>query len=392
MDAPVEKVSIDFREKFESDPVMIHSPGRVNLIGEHTDYNDGFVLPAAIDKRLILAMAPNNAGLIRLYASDMAKSNFQVNLNEKLEKSGIHWPDYILGVIDQLQKRGCIIGGFDCLFSGDIPIGAGLSSSAALEGGVLVGLNELFDLDISRIEMAKIGQQAENQFVGVQCGIMDQFSNQLGKDGRVIKLDCRSLDYSYHPFEHEGISILMMDTKVRRELASSEYNIRRNQCEEGVRILRKYNGEIKNLRDVTRDTLEKYKDELSRVVYKRCKYVLEENQRVLDACNYLSLNDIKSFGSLMYESHYGLRDFYEVSCRELDVLVEATENLDSVLGARMMGGGFGGCTINLVYENDMDFVTNRVKEYYQNKLGKNVEYYIAKIGKGATVLDPVGQK
>ena len=376
-----------FRNEFGSEPVLIHSPGRVNLIGEHTDYNDGFVLPAAIDKRILLAIAPNNLGKIRLFSADMEQHRYETALQPDLEKSGLHWPDYILGVTVQLMKRGHKLEGFDLAFGGDIPIGAGLSSSAALEGGVVYGLAELFSLGLDRTEMAKIGQLAENKFVGVQCGIMDQFANLYGKEGSVIKLDCRTLEYEHYPFERDDLSIVLFDTGVRRELASSEYNIRRRQCEEGVLILKEFDPEIKNLRDVTDELLENHKEKLSEVVYNRCRYVLDENQRVLDACEHLLQGDLNRFGKLMYGSHYGLRDLYEVSCRELNVLVDATESLDAVLGARMMGGGFGGCTINLVLEEEIESVAESVKAYHKKELGKTVEYHVAKIGPGVSVLE-----
>ncbi len=376
-----------FRKEFNSDPVLIHSPGRVNLIGEHTDYNDGFVLPAAINKRIILAMAPNSLGKIRMFAADMEEKRYETALQTEFKKSGLHWPDYILGVSEHLQKKGYSIDGFDLVFGGDIPIGAGLSSSAALEGGVVFGLAELFGLELNRTEMAKIGQLAENHFVGVQCGIMDQFANLHGQEGSVIKLDCRSLEFEHYPFDRDDLRILLFDTKVRRELASSEYNIRRRQCEEGVSILKEFDPSIKNLRDVSDDLLENHKEKLSEVVYNRCRYVLDENKRVLDACTYLQQGDFKRFGKLMYGSHYGLRDLYEVSCRELDILVDATESLDAVLGARMMGGGFGGCTINLVLEEEVGSVVESVKAYYKEKLGKTVEHHVAKIAQGVSVLE-----
>lgn len=380
-------ISTRFRDRFDTSPVVVESPARVNLIGEHTDYNNGFVLPAAIDRMIVLALAPNNLNRMRLYAADMDQPEFEVEMTDHFEKSGMGWPDYILGVVDQLQKRGNQVGGFDCLFGGDIPIGAGLSSSAALEGGILTGLSALFDLNLTKMQMAKIGQKAENRFVGVQCGIMDQFANLHGEADSVIRLDCRSLEYSLYPFEQDEIVILLCDTKVRRKLATSEYNVRREQCEEGVRILKEFDPRIRSLRDVKNDILEYFRDQLPEVVYKRCRYVLDENQRVLDACNDLLEGDIKSFGQKMYESHCGLRDLYEVSCRELDVLVEATENIDTVLGSRMMGGGFGGCTINLVFEQEIEFITEQINRHYQSELQKQGEFYVAKIGKGASVLE-----
>lgn len=378
-----------FKDRFKTEPTVILSPGRVNLIGEHTDYNDGFVLPAAIDKKVVLAITPNDLSRIRLVAADMDQAKYETAISETYKRSDLGWPNYILGVVDQLQKQGYKIDGFDCLFGGDIPIGAGLSSSAALEGGILTGLSTLFDLNLTKLQMAKMGQKAENQFVGVQCGIMDQFANLHGESGSVIRLDCRSLEYSLYPFERDDIAILLCDTKVRRELASSEYNVRRKQCEEGVRILMQFDPTIQSLRDVKHDFLELRRNTLSPLVYNRCRFVLDENQRVLDACNNLLDGDIESFGKKMYESHYGLRDLYDVSCRELDVLVEATENIKTVLGSRMMGGGFGGCTINLVSEKEIDAITEQINEHYQTELQKPFEFYVAKIGKGTSVLEMV---
>lgn len=387
MEVNLENISRQFTALFGSDPILIESPARVNLIGEHTDYNDGFVLPAAIDRKIGLAMAHNNVNEIRLFAADMDSGAFTSVYSENIVSSGLGWPDYILGIIDQLQKRNIGTGGFDCLFGGDIPIGAGLSSSAALEGGVLTGLNHLFDLDLTILEMAKIGQAAENEFVGVQCGIMDQFANLYGKDGNVIKLDCRSLEFSYHPFDQHDIEILLFDTGVRRELTTSEYNVRRKQCEQGVDVLRKYDPEIVNLRDVTKSLLETHREKLSNTIYNRCRFVLEENQRVLDASSDLTAGDILSFGQRMYQSHYGLRDLYEVSCPELDHLVETTESMDAVLGARMMGGGFGGCTVNLVQSVDAEQVIERVNKSYEDVFGNNPGCYRAKICRGSTIVD-----
>ena len=370
-----------FRNQFNRAPVLIQAPGRVNLIGEHTDYNNGFVLPAAIDKIIVLALAPNDVNKVRLVAVDMNEST-EVELTEDLEKNKLHWANYILGVVDRLQKSGYNIAGFDCVFGGDIPIGAGLSSSAALEGGVVFGLSKLFDLHISRLEMAKLSQKAENEFVGMQCGIMDQFASIHGKEGHVLKLDCRSLEYDLYPFRRSDIKIILCDTGVHRELTSSEYNIRRQQCEEGVKTLKNHDPGIESLRDVDIPTLNMYMGEFTPVVFQRCKFVLEENARVGAACEALLDNDFESFGQRMYESHFGLRDLYEVSCEELDILVEIAENIDGVFGARMMGGGFGGCTINLVEEHAVEHFLNQVSETYKEKMGDEIEIYQVSINDG----------
>ena len=411
-----EKIQTIFHKQFGGEPLLICSPGRVNLIGEHTDYNNGFVLPAAIDKAIYLAMRPNNTGTIRLRSVDMTPDFAEVPLKTPIPKNNASWANYILGVVDELIKSGypCQlsaddgavrqsesypersspaeqegrIGGFDCVFGGDIPIGAGLSSSAALEGGIAYGLSELFGLKLSRVEMAQVAQRAENNFVGVQCGIMDQFASLHGQRDRVIKLDCRSLEFERYPFAWDDIRILLCDTNVRRELAGSEYNIRRQQCEQGVEIIRKSDRSVETLRDVAMDQLLSHKSQMSEVVYRRCRYVLEENQRLLDACENLLAQDLPAFGEKMYRSHYGLRDDYEVSCRELDVLVEATESLDGVLGARMMGGGFGGCTINLVRWEKLDEITSKVREHYLRETGNKPDFHVAAIGEGTHQMDP----
>lgn len=376
------KIYQAFQKYFGSNPVLVWSPGRVNLIGEHTDYNDGFVLPAATDRVIVLAIAPNDKGIIRLHSVDMEHDYFEVPITGRYEKAEIGWVNYILGVVDELQKAGYVPEGFDCAFGGNIPIGSGLSSSAALECGVIYGLSELFDFELSRQEMARLAQKAENDFVGVQCGIMDQFASLHGKAHNVIKLDCRSLEYQLYPFEWEDTSLLLCDTKVRRELADSEYNVRRQQCEKGAEIIRNTDSSIRNLRDVSFKQLEAHKHQMEEVVYRRCRYVLEENQRLHQACEDLIHGDLKSFGKRIYQSHCGLRDDYEVSCRELDVLVEATEELDSVLGARMMGGGFGGCTINVVKTAELDAVIEQIGSYYEKRAGWRPDCHVAEIGDG----------
>ncbi len=387
MNSLAKKVLDTFKFSFEVEPLLVFSPGRVNLIGEHTDYNNGFVLPAAIDKAIVLAFAKNSTGLIRLQSVDMQPKYYSTKMSDNLSKSGIDWADYIIGVVDEMQKAGHDIQGFDCVFGGDVPIGAGLSSSAALEGGVAYGLTKLFNLNASRLELTKISQLAENNFVGVQCGIMDQFASIHGKEKSVMKLDCLTLEHEYYPFDWDDVCILLCDTKVRRTLAGSEYNVRRQQCEEGVKIIKKSHPHIKSLRDVTFEMLAEHKYKIDEVVYRRCMYVLNENKRVLDACSDLLASNLEDFGAKMYQSHYGLRDNYEVSCDELDYLVEATENLDGVLGSRMMGGGFGGCTINLVKTNEIENIKSAVGEYYKSKTGQLPGFHVVKIGEGTHELE-----
>ena len=376
-----ERIRLEFKNRFQKEYIEIHAPGRVNLIGEHTDYNGGFVMPAAIDKKIVLAMAKNNLDKIRLFSVDMEES-FEVDYAPRQKKSPLHWANYILGVADQLQLNDYKIGGFDCVFGGDIPIGAGLSSSAALEGGVALGLSELFELNLSKMEMTLLSQKAENDFVGVQCGIMDQFASIHGKRGHVIKLDCRSLEYELFPFRNRDIEILLCDTKVRRELATSEYNIRRQQCEQGVKVLQQYDPAIKSLRDVEIALLEIHKNELDLVVYNRSKFVLEENERVREAGDALVNNDFNLFGRKMFESHAGLRDLYEVSSEELDLLVDIAGTIEGVYGSRMMGGGFGGCTISLVHKDAVDYFSSKIKKEYREKTGNSLPVYRAAISDG----------
>jgi len=278
------------------------------------------------------------------------------------------------------------VQGFDCVYGGDIPRGAGLSSSAAVECGLAFGLNELFGLDLDRKQVARVAQQAENDYVGVQCGIMDQFANLFGESHQLIKLDCRSLEYKLYPFDIKGYKIVLLDTNVAHALASSEYNKRREQCEEGVKKLRELELDIKSLRDVSLDQITRFRTLIDETVYRRCRYVVEENQRVEEACRFLEQGDLISFGQKIYESHHGLSCDYEVSSEELDFLVEQTRNNDNVLGARMMGGGFGGCTINLVKEKSLASMTMDIEQAYQQRFRSELKVYICDIVKGTDVI------
>lgn len=385
MEQLIQQVEEEFQSRFGDSYKLIKSPGRVNLIGEHTDYNDGFVLPAAVDKGIYLAMNVNGTSSCRFYALDKEES-FETEIVGDLQRSDQEWPNYLLGVVDQLQKHDYEVGGFDCVFGGNVPIGAGMSSSAALEGGVLFGLAELHGWDIPPVEMAQIAQKAENDFVGVQCGIMDQFASLNGKEGYALKLDCRSLDYKYFPFNRDDIQIVLCDTQVRRELASSEYNVRREQCEEGVKTLQQWDPKIESLRDVELSLLLRHEDDMDPTIFKRCKYVVEENKRVIQACNDLHRGGMDSFGQRMYQSHAGLRHEYEVSCEELDVLVNIARNLEGVFGARMMGGGFGGCTINIVREDHVDSFTKQINDKYQQQMEKEIKVYRTKVSSGTHLI------
>jgi galactokinase len=380
MEQMTQKVVDRFVERFERKPEVFRSPGRVNLIGEHTDYNEGFVLPAAIDKAIYFAVSPLPGDTCRLLAVDLGQE-FECDIN-RLEKSDLGWPNYLLGVIDQLRKGGYRLSGFDCAFGGNIPIGSGLSSSAAIEGGLGFALNEIFQLGITSLDLVKLAQKAENEYVGVQCGIMDQFINIFGKARKVLRIDCRSLQHEYFPFERDDLAIVLCDTQVHRQLARSEYNVRRAQCESGVQRLQTLGHNVLSLRDANADMLLAHRSELDPVVFRRCLYVVEENRRVEAACLDLSRSDFASFGQRMYASHSGLRDQYEVSCRELDLLVDAAATVNGVLGARMMGGGFGGCTINLVEMDNVNDFSAIVQEKYEKTLRQKVKIYISHIEGG----------
>jgi galactokinase len=334
-----------FRREFGEPSVIVRSPGRVNLIGEHTDYNHGFVLPAAVDRGIALALKPRSDRRYVLHSLDLDR-RLEGSLGE-LAPYPERWPNYLLGVIDQLQRAGHSLGGFDLVYGGDLPIGAGMSSSAALECGLAFSLNELFDLGLDRLAMAKLSQAAEHSFVGVKCGIMDQMASLLSQKDHVMMLDCQDLSCRFVPFR-SPVKIFLCDTQVERALAESGYNQRRSQCEAGVALLQKYAPDVRSLRDVSLELLDAHRAEFDPVAYRRCRYVIEENLRVIAACDALTSGDLPAFGRLMNQSHQGLSKAYEVSCPELDVLAEAATTLSGVLGARMMGAGFGGCTINLV--------------------------------------------
>jgi galactokinase len=360
------------------------SPGRVNLIGEHTDYNGGFVLPGAIDKEIVTAIKLNGTDTVRVFAFDLNDS-CEFKLSDKPAKQ---WACYIYGVIAEISKRGLQVGGFDCVFGGDVPLGAGLSSSAALESVFGFAMNDLFKLGLTKFDLAKIGQAAEHNAVGVRCGIMDQFASVFGEEGKLIRLDCRSLEYELVPFNPIGYRVVLLDTKVKHSLASSEYNIRRAECEAGVAVVKAKYPKVELLRDVTMDMLDEFKAELPESTYRRCSYVIEENQRLLDACDALKKGDYQTFGARMYGSHEGLSKKYNVSCEELDFLVEVARR-KGALGARMMGGGFGGCTINLIKDDLYEAFISEVRKVYNEAFGKEPNVYEVHIKQGSHEVQKV---
>ena len=365
-----------------SPELMVSAPGRINLIGEHTDYNDGFVLPAAIDKAIYLVTSKRNDEEIHLYSMDFKESYItDINSLQPIKS----WATYITGVIAQFLKTDLPVKGINLVMYGDIPIGAGLSSSAAVECSVAFALNELFLLSIDKMELVKMAQKAEHEFAGVKCGIMDQFASMMGKQNHVVRLDCRTLEYSYFPFTMKDFSVLLMDTGVKHSLASSEYNTRSLQCEEGIAAIQKKYPEVHKLRDATVDMLNETVLADS-IVYNRCLYIIQEIERVQAACNDLNNNLLEDFGKKMFETHKGLSELYEVSCEELDFLVNSVKNNSVVLGARMMGGGFGGCTINIIKNDALESVIKQVAEEYQKAYNRKLVTYTVKIEDGVSSI------
>jgi galactokinase len=382
---PASAVVATFRQHFGLAPTLVvRAPGRVNIIGEHTDYNQGFVLPAAIDKEILFAVGLNDAGTIRLVAHDLNET-FAVK-PAAVKPVDKQWANYLLGVVDQLQQRGARVPGFDCVFGGTIPLGAGLSSSAAVECGLGFALNELLGLGLDRRELARIGQLTEHSYAGVNSGIMDQFASLFGRAGHVVQLDCRSLDYQYFPFDTQACHVVLCNSGVKHALASTEYNTRRQECEMGVAILQRHHPEVASLRDASLLQLHAHHDELGDLLYRRCLFVVEENQRVESTCRHLLAGELAQVGQLLYASHLGLRDNYEVSCRELDVLVDIARSSPGVYGARMMGGGFGGCTINLVEAGRVAEFVAHISATYQQATGLPLETYETTIVEGVSVL------
>jgi galactokinase len=372
-----------FQKLFDQTPLVFQAPGRINLIGEHTDYNQGFVMPAAINKYVKVAVSKREDQKIALY-SEQYNGYFEIRI-EDIKPIKNHWSNCVSGIVDQLLKRGHSITGFNILIDSDIPIGAGMSSSAALECAAALALSELFQLKLSKLGIATIAQAAENEFAGVECGIMDQFASVFGKKDRGIKLDCKSFNYEYIPLNLEEYQIVLFDTHVKHNLASSEYNNRREECEEGVAIIKKFHPEVSSLRDISLPMLHQYiKDPL---ILRRCEYVIKENSRLIAGCEELENGDLDLFGLRMYQTHIGLKEEYEVSCVELDYLVSLVKFSQAVLGARMMGGGFGGCTINIIQKRAVEEIIREVGNKYYDNFAKELKTYVVDIVDGASVLD-----
>lgn len=375
-----------FKEHFGTTSTIIRSPGRVNIIGEHTDYNNGFVLPAAIDKAAYLAIALRDDDEIHLVADDLSET-FSINIQDLKPIGDVSWPNFMLGAAAQFLKKGIQLKGFNAILKSDVPIGAGLSSSAAIECATVFALNHLLQTNIHKIEMVKMAQLAEHEYAGVRCGIMDQFASMMGKKNHVIKLDCQLLQYHYVPFNLDGIKILLLNTNVKHSLASSEYNTRRRECEKGVSMVQQYHPNVNSLRDVTPEMLDKYVLPHDKIVYNRCLFVVQEIKRLQEGCEDLLNGDIYALGKKMFETHQGLSKLYEVSCNELDLLISYVENNENVIGARMMGGGFGGCTINLVKENAINKLIDTIKPAYEAATNLPLTYYVASIENGTEIIE-----
>lgn len=365
-----------FSERFGTAGTVYASSGRINLIGEHTDYNGGFVFPGAIDKAIMAEIKPNGTDKVRAYSVDIDEYA-EFGLNEE-DAPRQQWARYIFGVCREIIKRGGKVEGFDTVFAGNVPLGAGLSSSAALESCFAFALNDLFnDNKIDKFELAKIGQSTEHNYCGVNCGIMDQFASVFGKKDNLIRLDCRSLEYEYFPFKLDGYRLVLVDSKVKHELVDSPYNKRRASCEHVAEVLG-----VETLRDAELADLEKVKDSISEEDYNRAKYVIEEKQRVLDVCDALEKGDYETVGDRMYKTHEGMSKLYEVSCIELDYLNGIAKEC-GVTGSRIMGGGFGGCTINLVKDELYDNFIATAKKKFAEKYGHEPQIYDVVISDGA---------
>jgi galactokinase len=381
-----QKLTDYFLSTYKVSPtIIVRSPGRVNIIGEHTDYNNGFVLPAAIDKAAYIAISLREDEEIHLAALDLNET-FSTTISSLKPVGDVSWPNYILGSAAQFLKRGVALKGFNAVLTSDVPMGAGLSSSAAVECATVFALNELLQTNIDRVAMVGMAQKAEHEFAGVMCGIMDQFASMMGKESQVIKLDCRSLEYEYVPFKLDGYKIVLLNTNVKHSLASSEYNTRRNECMQAVEWIQAHHPEVQSLRDATVAMLDEHVLPKDSIVYNRSRFVVDEINRLVTACQDLQQGNIESMGQKMFATHDGLSKQYAVSCKELDFLVDFVRNRPEVIGARMMGGGFGGCTINLVQESAIDDLIAAVKPAYEAAMDLQLDYYIASIQNGTEII------
>ena len=378
-----QKIHSKFVELFGEGGRVFASAGRINLIGEHTDYNGGYVFPGAIDKGIIAEIKLNGKNTVHVYSLDYEdEAIFGLGEEDKPEKQ---WARYVFGVCRETIKRGGTVKGFDAVFAGDVPLGAGLSSSAALESCFAFALNELFTNNIDKFELAKIGQSTEHNYCGVMCGIMDQFASCFGKAGSLIRLNCKTLEYKYFPFHPKGYKLVLIDSCVKHELASSAYNKRRASCENAAKAIRRNHPEVEFLSDAKRVWLDEVRDQIPGEDFLRAEYVIGEVQRVLDVCDALERDDYETVGEMMYQTHFGLSRLYEVSCEELDFLNKLARKMD-VTGSRVMGGGFGGCTINLVKDELYDAFIAEAKKQFAAKFGHEPKIYDVVVSDGAREL------
>jgi len=380
----IKKTSDFFKEKFGNLPAKtVLSPGRINIIGEHIDYNDGYVLPAAIDKIICFTFEKNNSNTANIHAIDLDES-VAIDITKDAELSELVWTNYLRGVLHQLKLKGYEIGGFNCAFSSNIPTGSGLSSSAALECGFLFGINDMFNLEIKSIDIALMGQSAEH-WVGINCGIMDQFASVMGLENKVIKIDCRTLEYTYHDANFVDYSLILFDSNVKHSLFTSEYNNRRIECNEGLAIIKANYPEINSFRDCNESHLTSLKSKMTNNVYRRSLYAVKEIKRVIQACVALDKGDIETLGKLMFETHDGLSKDYEVSCEELDYLVDLAKAEEDVIGSRLMGGGFGGCTITLVKKGSEAIIKEKFTKLYKEQFNIDLKIYDVKVSNGTSL-------
>lgn len=379
-----ESIKKSFIDIFQTEPVLVKSPGRINIIGEHTDYNGGLVMPAAIDKGVYVAIAKRDDQEIHLYAESYQSTC--ISSVAAIKKTELSWANYILGVANEFVQRGHQLSGFNLYIYGNVPLGAGLSSSAAVECATALALQYINGLSVSKMELAWLSQKAEHTFAGVNCGIMDQFAAVFGKKDHAMMLDCRSMEYEYIPLKLEGYKFVLLNTNVKHSLSDSAYNERREQCDKGVSWIKAHHPEVRYLRDADLAMLEEHVKPKDENVYLKCKYVVNEIERVKKAAHALKNGGLKELGTLMFQTHEGLSKDYEVSCKELDFLVNQVKGLAYVLGARMMGGGFGGCTINVVKEKEIDALVDKLSSLYLNEFGLKLDAYIVETGNGVEVI------
>lgn len=362
--------------------IKIKAPGRINILGEHADYNNGFVMPSAIDKAIYFSIGKREDSKLCISATDLECYFEADDINNLIYKPN-DWSNHLVGVILEIKKLGFAFDkGINVCFGGDIPNGAGLSSSAAVEAGIGFGLNEIFGFKLDLLQLAKIAQATEHNYVGVKCGIMDMYASLFSKKNHVIRLDCKKLEHDYIPAEFKEHTFILVNSAVKHNLADTEYNVRRNQCQAGVESLNKVFGNINSLRDVNFKHLEQIKADIDPITYNRCKYILDEKERVMLASDALTQHDFEKLGEIMNQTHEGLSKMYEVSCGELDYLAIEARKIDGVLGSRMMGGGFGGCTLNLIKKEAESNFREKIKMAYLHKFGINPEIYTANLSEG----------